>query len=165
MSMDDEELIEAAARYAAKHGVSVGERLGFGIHGRVCLLLRKGIPVSALKVFREPVFFQRERDAYLRLRDAQLREIEGCALPQLIACDDDLQAVEMTLVSPPYVLDFASVQLDWPPEFSDEIWEERTAKWIEEFGDDWPKVQAILAELEELRLYMLDPSPNNIRLR
>ena len=35
----------------------------------------------------------------------------------------------------------------------------------EQFGEDWPKAQAILAELEEFGIYMLDPSPSNIRFR
>jgi hypothetical protein len=30
---------------------------------------------------------------------------------------------------------------------------------------DWPRAQAVLAELEELHIYMLDPSPSNIRFR
>ena len=86
-------------------------------------------------------------------------------MPQLLRCDDALLAIEMTIVPPPFVLDFAGAWLDWPPEFSDEVWTERREKWASEFGDDWPKAQEILAELEEMHIYMLDPSPSNIRFR
>ncbi len=71
----------------------------------------------------------------------------------------------MTIVPPPFVLDFAGAWLDLPPEFSGDGWEERAAKWAEDFGADWPKAQEVLDELEELRIYMLDPSLSNIRFR
>lgn len=45
------------------------------------------------------------------------------------------------------------------------FWAEREEKWASEFGDDWTVAQVILAKLEELRIYMLDPTPSNIRFR
>ncbi len=69
-------------------------------------------------------------------------------------------AIEMTIVMPPFVVDFASASLDVSIEFSEEIlgadWE-RTKQ--EQFGLQWETVQAILIELS----HMLDPSPSNIR--
>jgi hypothetical protein len=73
--------------------------------------------------------------------------------------------LEITVVKPPFVLDFASDYLDFPPEFSEEIWEDWRRKNEEQFGADWPMVQTILAELEDLGVHMLDPSPSNVRVR
>jgi len=71
----------------------------------------------------------------------------------------------MTVVKPPWVLDFAGAYLDFGPEFSDEIWEEWTRKNEEQFGGDWPMAQIILGELQDLGIHMHDPSPSNIRFR
>jgi hypothetical protein len=83
-------------------------------------------------------------------------------VPQLIAFDDKLLALEMTVVKPPWVLDFAGAYLDFAPEFSDEIWEEWTWKNEEQFGANWPTAQMILDDLQDLGIHMHDPSPNNI---
>ena len=71
----------------------------------------------------------------------------------------------MAFVMPPFLLDFASAWLDTRPEFSDEVWEDWRRKNEEQFGDRWPEVQLILANFEGRGIYMLDPSPNNIRFR
>jgi hypothetical protein len=76
-----------------------------------------------------------------------------------------LLALEMTMVKPPFVLDFAGAYLDSPPDFPDEVWEERAAKWQNDFGADWAKAQAILSELKSLGIHMLDPTPSNICFR
>ena len=83
----------------------------------------------------------------------------------MLRCNDDFLALEMTIVMPPFVLDFAGAYLDFPPEFSDEIWAEWEDKNREQFGDDWPMAQTILSELRDLGIHMHDPSPNNIRFR
>lgn len=41
-------------------------------------------------------------------------------------------------------------------------WEEKNR---EQFGDDWPEAKLVLAELEDSFIFMLDPSPSNIRFR
>jgi hypothetical protein len=71
----------------------------------------------------------------------------------------------MTVVKPPFVLDFAGAYLDFAPEFSDEIWEEWTRKNDEQFGSDWPMARVILDELQDLGIHMHDPSPSNICFR
>ena len=107
----------------------------------------------------------------LLLKDVEERalrgviEVGGFAVPQMIGHDDELFAVEMTIVEPPFLLDFAGAYLDWPPDFPEEVWAERLAKWSSEFGTDWAKAQSILDELEDMGIHMLDPSPSNIRFR
>jgi len=164
--MDEEELLEKASAYANAHGATIGARLGFGIHGIVLVLKSQSKPAAtALKVhsFAEPYF--REQRAYERLRDAGITRMRGFDVPQLVARNDELLALEMTIVSPPFVLDFAGAHLDFPPEFSQEVWEDWSRKNEEQFGLDWPEAQAILAEFEEIGLYVLDPSPSNLRFR
>jgi hypothetical protein len=68
-------------------------------------------------------------------------------------------AIEMTIVMPPFVVDFASASLDVSIEFSEEIWADWERTKQEQFGLQWETVQAILIELS----HMLDPSPSNIR--
>ena len=68
-------------------------------------------------------------------------------------------AIEMTIVMPPFVVDFASASLDVSIEFSEEIWADWERTKQEQFGLQWETVQAILIELS----HMLDPSSSNIR--
>lgn len=161
----DEELIESARSYAEKHGLILGEHLGSGIHGSVWTLMRGPRPVGALKIHGSDGAYRRERDVYLRLAERGVGKVRGLSVPELIRCDDSLLALEMTIVSPPRVLDFGADRLDWPPDFSDEIWAEWERKNQEQFGEDWPAVKVILGEFEDMGIYLLDPSPANIRFR
>ena len=68
----------------------------------------------------------------------------------------------MTIVTRPFVLDFAGAWLDVPPEFSDEIWDEWEHDKLEQFGYKWTTVQAVLGFLEEMDIHMVDVSPSNI---
>ena len=116
----------------------------------------------AIKAFEREEFYRRERDVYLRLRENQVCEILGCAVPQLVDFDDELWVVEMTFVSRPFVLDFAGAFLDWDPGFSEEQLAEWRAEKLEEFGTRLPTVEGILLKLRELGIYMTDVHPNNI---
>ncbi len=70
--------------------------------------------------------------------------------------------IEMSIVTRPFVLDFAGAYLDAMPAFSEEIWADWERKKQEQFEGRWPKVQAVLAALESLEIYMVDVSPSNI---
>lgn len=162
----DEDIIENAETYAARRDSRLAGRLGFGIHGIVFAVEGNGHPgAAALKVHYSAEPYFRERDAYRRLEEESVMEICNFRVPQLIGCDDVLLALEMTIVKPPFVLDFAGAYLDFAPEFSDEIWEEWKRKNEEQFGSDWPKAQIILGALQDLGIHMHDPSPSNIRFR
>ena len=65
-----------------------------------------------MKVFGGVDPYNRELLAYRRLDEHNVSEVLGFAVPKLIACDDSLSVIEMTMVQPPYVLDFASAELD-----------------------------------------------------
>jgi hypothetical protein len=162
----DEDIIERAEAYAASRGRSLAGRLGFGIHGMVFLLEGNvDCGAAAVKIHENREPYRRERDIYERLAERGLVEVGGFAVPQMIGRDDELLAIEMTMVQPTFVLDFAGAYLDWPPDFPEEVWAERLAKWSDEFGADWSKARSILDDLEDMGIFMLDPSPSNICFR
>src|SRR2546421_4357084 len=86
----------------------------------------------------------------------------GFNVPQLMAYDDELRVLEMTIVKRPFVLDFAGAYLDKRPEFTDEVWADWEAEKREQFETRWPEVQRVLDAFEELGIYLLDVSPSNI---
>ncbi len=104
----------------------------------------------------------RERDVYLRLREHHVTQVQECLVPQMVAFDDDLWVIEMSVVSRPFLLDFAGAYLDQPPTFSEEVLADWHAEKQEQFGPHWPKVQAILAVLEGYGVFMIDVNPGNI---
>ena len=89
-------------------------------------------------------------------------DIRGCAVPDLIAYEDALWVLEMTVVSRSFVLDFAGAFLDQAPDFPEEVLAEWHAEKIEQFGDRWPEVQAILGVLRSYGIHMIDVNPGNI---
>src|SRR5258708_6647436 len=117
----DEETIAKAEAYAARHQLRLIERLGFGIHGIVYLVEGNAeLGTAALKTLYEEKPYSRERSVYERLAELGVTEIRGFEVPCLLASDDALWVLKMTVVAPPHVLDFAGAYLDFPPEFPDE---------------------------------------------
>jgi hypothetical protein len=160
--MSDIALTNAAA-YAARYHLRLAERLGFGIHGIVHVAEREGKPdQSAIKALGSADSYLRERAVYERLGDAGISEVLGFHVPQLISADDDLRVIEMTIVTRPFVLDFAGAYLDSRPEFSEEIWAEWEQQKREQFGERWSVVRAVMDAFEELDIYLADVTPNNI---
>jgi hypothetical protein len=157
------DLSESASMFAARYGLRLRETLGSGIHGSVHLVQdnTKG-GATALKVHHSEEFYRREVAVYLRLREAGVRQVLGFAVPQLVRTDEDLLALEMTVVEKPYLLDFAGAYLDVPPEFSDEVWADWEAEKRETFGERWPQVQEVLGALESYGIHLLDINPGNL---
>ena len=159
----DEELDSLAQGYALRRNIKLGERLGFGIHGIVFAAEDNTKPgFFAVKFHREQRPFERECRVYQRLREEQTTRILGFNVPQLLSIDEEFRAVKMTIVRPPFLLDFADALLDEAPDFSEDVlrqWEEDKA---EIFGERWPEVTRILAALQALGVYLLDINPGNI---
>jgi hypothetical protein len=159
----EELLIQNARTYAAQHQLCLAERLGFGIHGMVFVAENNTkAGKTAVKAHRAAEPFQREFAVYERLRAADVSEVLGFNVPQLIRVDDKLLVIEMTIVVRPFVLDFAGAYLDTLPDFPEETWAEWEAEKREQFDDRWPKVQAVLGVLETLDIHMVDVSPSNV---
>lgn len=118
---------------------------------------------TAIKALERRDSFIREKDAYLRLRELNVVDIQGFAVPILVDFVDTRQIVEMTVVFPPCILDFAKAYLDRPPEFSAEVirdWREQTADL---FDDDWDTVECLLDDLQRFGIFYFDAKPGNIR--
>ncbi len=64
--------------------------------------------------------------------------------------------------TPPYIIDFAKLRIDRPPEFSDEVLHDMERQGLDDFGENWPDVKSLLAALESFQIYYLDPKPQNI---
>ena len=159
----EEILIQNARAYAAQHRLQLAERLGFGIHGIIFVAEDNSkAGKTAIKAHRSEEPYLRERDVYKRLKAVGITELVGCRVPQLIRTDDNLRVIEMTIVTRPFVLDFAGAWLDAPPSFPEEVWAEWAAEKREQFDVRWPKVQAVLDALVELDIHMIDVSPSNI---
>ena len=159
--MGDIALTNAAA-YAARHHLHLAERLGFGVHGTVYVAEHEGKDRSAVKAHNSPEFHRRKCAVYERLGDAAVTEILGFHVPQLLRSDRDLSVIEMTVVTPPFVLDFAGAYLDERPQFPEEVWAEWESHKQEQFANHWRTVQTVMNALEELRIFLVDVSPSNI---
>ena len=161
--MEQDFILKNALAYAAQHQLKLAERLGFGVHGIIFVAEHKSKSgKTAIKAHRELEPYLRERAVYERLKQTWVTELVGFNVPQFIGADDGLRVIEMSIVTRPFVLDFAGAYLDAPPEFPDEVWAEWEAEKREQFETRWPAVETVLAALEELDIYMLDVSPSNI---
>lgn len=161
--MTDIILIQNARADVSRGQLRLAERLGFGIHGIVHVIEDNSKAVKgAIKVHHAAEPYLRECQVYERLRDAGVSEMLGFHVPQLIRFDDELRVIEMSIVTRPFVLDFAGAYLDAPPEFPEEIWSDWEAEKREQFEKRWPVVQSVLAALEDLGVHMIDVSPSNI---
>lgn len=153
-----EEVLQRIDQYVQRHNCTLQSELGFGYDGIVFSTASK----SAIKAFRYPALFERERAVYARLREHGVKDVLEFKLPRVMRTDEELFIIEMTIVSPPFVLDFAGAYLDTPPDFPDEVMEEWRAEKAEQFGDRWPEVQRVVASFRKWKIYLADVKPGNI---
>lgn len=118
--------------------------------------------LTAIKAFHKEKNFELELDCYVRLKVAGLQSVCGFWVPQLIGHDRNLIVIEMSLVKPPYVLDFGKVHLDRQPDFSPEVLRDWREQQQELWGEHFPTVQKILRKLQSLGIFYADPKPGNI---
>lgn len=159
-----EEFVRLQA-YAIQRGAQLMERLGFGQDGLVYATDQE----SVLKCLRYERLYQNERNVYQRLAQLGSEEIAGFNVPKLINSDDALWIVEIQLVTPPFVLDFAGASLDQPSRIFAEMSEDDHLEWIESrvemYGDEWSLVETLLSQLRRHKIYLSDVKPGNISLR
>jgi hypothetical protein len=152
-------MVRRAEEYAMRRGMALRKRLGFGNNGTVWSTSHR----TALKIHRRLADYSRERDAYVRFAGA--KQIAGHWIPKLIAFDNTLMAIEMTVVEAPFVLDFASAYpVHEAPDFPPEVMQDWLEEKREQFGEDWPKAAAVIRAMErDFGLRLLDVHPANIR--
>jgi len=149
---------EIADQFARQQKLVVTDQLGAGYDGTVYSTNRP----SAVKVLKREELYQKERDVYLRLQEHDLDLLAGFAVPRLIEFDDELQIVEMEIVSPPCVLDFAAAYLDEQPPFSEEELLEWMSDRAELFESDWPAVRRLYFAFQRYGICLADLKPGNI---
>lgn len=152
---------ERLASYCTAQSLALSRRLGFGKDGTVWFTSRN----TAVKVFERDFAYSREREVYRRLANLGIDGVAGHTVPELLRSDDILGIIEMSIVEPPFVLDFASAQLDHPFDFPDDVLSEWFAEKREQFGADWSKAVVVLRALERMGIYMTDVHPGNIKFR
>ena len=133
--------------------------LGKGQDGCVWKTSRK----TAVKAFERQNSYGRELECYQRFREHKVIRIQNFSVPQLYGFNDHLQVIEMGIVAPPFVLDFAKAWLDQPPDFSEEVLQDNEEKSRELFGDRWSDIQSLVWGLRQFGIYYYDTNPGNIK--
>ena len=158
-----EELEALVESYCNANSLVVESCLGVGTQGSVfSVSTLQGIRL-AVKFHDWDVAYIRERNIYMRLNELSLSEVRDHEIPQLVAYDDALLAIEMTIVSPPFCLDFGGAYLDRRPDYSPEVRADWRKQKSDAFETNWPKVKKILSEFELHGIYIADVNPGNIR--
>lgn len=97
--MTDSDLLERGQVYARLRGVQLNGTgfLGAGQDGTVW----RTPADSAIKVFHREGAFACELAAYQRLAELDMAQVNEFVIPRVIDFDDNLQVIEMDIVSPP----------------------------------------------------------------
>ena len=132
--------------------------LGRGTDGSVWKTYR----ASAVKALQRERNYRIELECYQRFYDHDVNNLQGFSVPKLIGWNDELSIIEIGIVTPPFIIDFAKSWLDRPPEFSDEQWEDWHREGEERFEARWPTVLGLLAALKQYGIYYYDAKPSNI---
>ncbi len=105
-----------------------------------------------------------ELECYRRFRQESITQLLGFSVPELQDHSDSLMVIEMSIVQPPYLLDFGKVYLDDPPEYfkDNRIMTSWLAECRDLFDEDWPEIQQLLFKMQKFGIYYVDPKPANI---
>jgi hypothetical protein len=161
--MTDLPLQQRAEAYAALLDMALDceSPLGHGTDGSVW----KSSARTAVKAFIRQANYNMELACYQRLSEHKIVKLDGFAVPKLMGFDDALCVIEMAIVTPPFILDFAKCRLDLPMEFEEsgmEAWQDGCKNLFE---DNWPKVRSVLYSLWQLGIYYYDAKPANIMFK
>jgi hypothetical protein len=137
MSEASEDIEQRASTYAQRRQLRLDQQLGAGKDGTVFLTDM----ATAVKVHARVEPYVRELACYRLFQRQGIVDVCGFHVPQLIGSDDELLIIEMTVVEPPFMLDFAGAYLGDAPDFSDEVLEQWQEEKAEQFGDRWPEVE------------------------
>jgi hypothetical protein len=135
--------------------------LGWGISGFVFL---SPDLTTAIKVHHTSEAFETEFKAYELLRKYRLTQIDGITIPKLRDADHNLHLIQIDVVRPPYLLDFAGVK------FSDPQFPSETVRQIHEeiqmrFGRNAHIAYSVQEQLRRIGMYYLDLRSSNLNLQ
>lgn len=163
----DKFIAQNAELYAQRYDVRIGNALGSGHHGNVFVGERNANQARfAVKFSKDKDPYLRELRAYEILRERNVIEIEGFWVPRLLGRDDELLTIEMSIVQPPFLLDFGGAyEENRVPDFPENVWTEWREQKMDEFGSRWPVVEDVLSVLRTYGIFMIDIHPRNIVFR
>lgn len=160
--VDESLLLQKAEEYAKSKGIRIirKDKLGFGSDGHVWPSSAK----SAVKSLEREKNYRDEVECYRRLKAGGVTRIGMFNVPVLEGFCDRLLVIEMSIVQPPYLLDFGKVYLDRPPThlYDEQMMANAMAEWRERFGSRWGKVAAAMHWLKKYGIYYYDPRPANV---
>lgn len=155
-----EDITNRADEYVRRRGLSRLDLLGSGKDGVVWRTTRP----SALKVHRYVESYLVERNSYIRLRDRSITNVSGLTIPGLIDYDDERFTIEMSIVFPPFIVDFASARFDQVPDLIEDEGHTLIDLIRQRFED---RAQDVIAICDELALragiYLTDLNPHNLK--
>jgi hypothetical protein len=147
-----------ANEFCNARGLSIEQQLGSGQDGLV-LLTSEG---TAIKSFRYQEQYVQELIVYQRLRDREVTTVAGFSVPQLRQFDAIQLVIEMTVVRPPFVVDFVAAYVDRPLPFDKRTLASVRKKQRLAFGDKWSQVQRVLTGFAVHGILLNDINPGNI---
>ena len=157
--VDHSVLYACARKYVSqmRKRLRIIRSLGFGQDGHVWATNQR----TAIKAYERLDNYRREVACYQRLAENNIQKIEIFITPKLLGQDEELRVIEMSIVPPPYFLDFGKAHLDQPFDFEAGAYEE----WEEDYSsryepDQWPIVKQAIAQLQLLGIYYYDAKPH-----
>jgi hypothetical protein len=152
---------EVAVKYLGRNAPLI--QLGWGIDG---VVYRSPREPAAVKIHTRPGSYFSELAAYQRLAEFRVTEFLGFAIPKLLRHHDELQVIEISVVTAPFLLDFAATTLDFPRELTEEAEETWWNELREKFGTDFGLAQDVYYGLaEKFGIYYYDLKPGNLTIR
>ena len=121
---------------------------------------------SAIKIHTRLEKFDAELAVYRRLRRRKVTKVLGFNVPVLLRSDRSLQVLELSVVKPPFLLDFAGATLDNPRDFTEEAMSDWWDSVRDNFGDDFSRARDVYWTLiQQFGIYYYDLKPGNLRMR
>lgn len=157
-SMEDEAR-EVITQYLSPDHIV--KKLGGGVNGIVFSTSRG----SAVKIFQLREGYTQELRAYQRIDACGVWEVCGFTIPHLLKWSDNRLLIELSIVQPPYLLDFASCCIDKDPrDVHPPEWLDQYAERIEFLHEDRaPRVFEVYNALSRLTgIFHTDLRPTNI---
>lgn len=153
-------VVDRANLYLQRHRIT-GAEFDSGTQGHIWRTDRQ----TALKVHIYQESYLTEAEAYMRLHDRSIRESEGFTIPRMYSRDDGLLAIEMQIVFPPFILDFASARFDSRPDLIEDEGHTLHDRIRDRFGS--ARAAKVIDICDDLAaragIYLLDPHPGNIK--
>jgi hypothetical protein len=153
---------ERILAYERITGQTLAGHLGTG-PGQDGLVMESSM-MTAVKFFDRQERFTREAEVYSLRLNKDIRVVAGHNIPRLINIFPSLLVVEMTIVQPPFILDFAGAKL--PREvldFSEEVMDEHYERPRELFDGRWNEALLVVEMFRRATGYtLLDIHPGNI---